>query len=145
MVQRTSFDIFMSASRINKLFLDMLKTEFDRMRVADITGVQAVILYNIGLSKISVGDIIHRGYYIGSNVSYNLKKMLDSGYIEQHVSDHDKRLIQIKLSKKGVDFYDKIRKRIAENSSLSPAGNVMTTYQNMESFERFLAGNNIHQ
>ncbi|WP_231159087.1 winged helix DNA-binding protein [Candidatus Gromoviella agglomerans] len=102
----------MSASRINKLFLDVLKFELDKMNITDITSVQAVILYNIGRSKLSVGDIISKGYYIGSNVSYNIKKMIDAQYILQEISEYDKRINQIQLTEKGMDLYEKIHEKI---------------------------------
>lgn len=101
----TYFDLFTQSSRINKAFLDLLKSILDNSKVFDITPIQSIILYNIGENCISVGDITHKGYYIGSNVSYNLKRMIEMDYIATEESDHDKRLTQIKLTEKGLNLY----------------------------------------
>jgi DNA-binding MarR family transcriptional regulator len=138
MIKRNYFDLFMSASRINKLFLDFLKSELDKMNINDINGTQAVVLYNIGTSKISVGDIISKGYYVGSNVSYNLKKMIESDYITQEISEHDKRLIHIKLTDKGLNLYNLIQDRISSGD----ANTVDSILKKMSSFEKTLSSLN---
>lgn len=101
----TYFDLFAQSSRINKAFLDLLKSILDTAKIFDITPIQSIILYNIGENRISVGDITHKGYYIGSNVSYNLKRMIKMDYVATEESDHDKRLTQIKLTEKGLSLY----------------------------------------
>ena len=87
--------------RLHRRFLDVLKAEIDRSGRADVNSVQALILYNIGDDEITVGDLTNRGYYLGSNVSYNIKQLSKNGYIEQERSPHDRRAIRVRLSAKG--------------------------------------------
>lgn len=94
--------------RIYKLFLDVLKVQLKKWNVVDINNVQALIIYQIGKDKIAIGELIRRGYYLGSNVSYNLKKMISTGYVEQTKSDFDKRSNFIRLTKKGMSLFEKL-------------------------------------
>ena len=73
--------------RLHRLLLDVIKDEFDRQGGADLNSVQALLLYNIGESELTAGELKTRGYYLGSNVSYNLKKLVDMGYIHYKRSD----------------------------------------------------------
>lgn len=102
------FDSVVRIERLHRLFLEVLKIELDSMKVRDINNVQCLILYNIGELSLSVGELTQRGYYLGSNVSYNLKKMVSNGYIAQEPSIHDKRSSNVKLSEKGLELYKKI-------------------------------------
>ena len=79
----------------------MLKVELERAGYLDINNVQSMILHNIGDSELTVGELTIRGYYLGSNVSYNVKKMVENGYLNQERSIHDKRSVRVKLSDKG--------------------------------------------
>ncbi|MDR1982572.1 MAG: winged helix DNA-binding protein [Holosporaceae bacterium] len=94
--------------RLHRLFLEVIKCELDNLKVDDINNVQALVLYNLGGEQISIGELTTRGCYLGSNVSYNLKKMVQYGYIEQVTSKHDKRSYMIKLSSKGMALCKKI-------------------------------------
>ncbi len=67
--------------RLHRLLLDVIKNDFDRLGGADLNSVQALLLYNIGDAELTAGELKTRGYYLGSNVSYNLKKLVDMGYI----------------------------------------------------------------
>mgnify|MGYP000038017116 CR=1 FL=1 len=99
------YDTIQMIERLHRYFLDVVKIELDRKGVEDINNVQAMILYNIGHDTMTVGELTHRGYYLGSNVSYNVKKMSENGYIEQERSVHDKRSIRVKLTAKGTELY----------------------------------------
>lgn len=99
------YDSIQMIERLHRYFLDVVKMELDRKHVEDINNVQAMILYNIGMDTMTVGELTHRGYYLGSNVSYNVKKMSENGYIEQERSVHDKRSIRVKLTEKGQGLY----------------------------------------
>ena len=90
--------------RLHRHFLDVLKVELDKKGIQDINNVQSMILYNIGHDELTVGELTIRGYYLGSNVSYNVKKMVENGYLEQERSVHDKRSIRVKLSEKGLEL-----------------------------------------
>ena len=89
--------------RLHRLLLDVIKDEFDRVGGSDINSVQALLLYNIGASELTAGELKSRGYYLGSNVSYNLKKLVDMGYIHYKRSDTDRRSVRVSLTEKGKD------------------------------------------
>ena len=94
--------------RLHRQFLEVVKGEIDRLGVRDINNIQALILYNIGKDELTVGELTHRGYYLGSNVSYNVRKMVENGYLIQERSTHDRRSIRVRLSEKGMDVSDKV-------------------------------------
>jgi DNA-binding MarR family transcriptional regulator len=98
------FESIQLIERLHRYFLDVVKTELDRKGLQDINNVQAMILHNIGRDEMTVGELTLRGYYLGSNVSYNVKKMTENGYITQERSVHDKRSIRVKLTAKGTDL-----------------------------------------
>ncbi len=89
--------------RLHRLLLDVIKNEFDRVGGADLNSVQALLLYNIGDSELTAGELKSRGYYLGSNVSYNLKKLVDMGYIHYKRSETDKRMVRVSLTEKGKE------------------------------------------
>lgn len=93
------------ADRVYRLFMESVKYELKRLEVNDINNVQAIILYNIGEDRLTIGDLIQRKYYLGSNVTYNLHKMVDAGYVDQVQSDFDKRSSYVSLTEKGRDLY----------------------------------------
>src|ERR1700722_11651144 len=94
--------------RLHRQFLDVLKLELDRKGIQDINNVQSMILYNIGHDEMTVGELTIRGYYLGSNVSYNVKKMVENDYLVQERSVHDKRSIRVRLSDKGRNLCDQL-------------------------------------
>ncbi len=71
------YDAIQLIERLHRHFLDVLKVELDRKGIQDINNVQSMILYNIGHDELTVGELTIRGYYLGSNVSYNVKKMVE--------------------------------------------------------------------
>jgi len=87
--------------RLHRRLLDVVKDEFDRKGRADINAVQALLLFNIGDKELSAGELRTRGYYIGSNVSYNLKKLVEIGFLDHQRSRVDRRSVRIKLTEKG--------------------------------------------
>jgi DNA-binding MarR family transcriptional regulator len=88
--------------RLHRQFLEVVRTELDSLGVQDINNVQALILFNIGGAELTVGELTLRGCYLGSNVSYNVKKMVENGYLIQERSAHDRRSIRVRLSQKGL-------------------------------------------
>lgn len=94
--------------RLHRRFLDVIKAELDRLRVDDINNVQTLILYNISSERMTISELTNRGYYLGSNVSYNIKKLVENDYLMQEKSPHDKRAVRIKLSEKGLALTGKI-------------------------------------
>ena len=91
--------------RLHRRLLDVVKDEFDRRGRTDINAVQALLLYNMGDSELTAGELRSRGYYLGSNVSYNLKKMVDAGYIHHERSDADRRSVRVRLTDKGREVH----------------------------------------
>jgi DNA-binding MarR family transcriptional regulator len=89
--------------RLHRRLLDLIKDEFDRMGWDDINPVQALLMFNIGDSELTAGELRSRGYYLGSNVSYNLKKLVETGYIFQERSRTDRRSVRIRLTPKGEE------------------------------------------
>jgi DNA-binding MarR family transcriptional regulator len=87
--------------RLHRRLLDVIKDEFDRRSRADINSVQALLLYSIGEKELTAGELRTRGYYLGSNVSYNLKKLVEMGFLDHQRSRIDRRSVRIKLTDKG--------------------------------------------
>src|SRR5438067_1398074 len=92
--------------RLHRRLLDVIKDEFDRRGRADINAVQALLLFNIGDKELTAGELRTRGYYLGSNVSYNLKKLVEMGFLDHQRSRVDRRSVRIKLTEKGRDVRD---------------------------------------
>lgn len=87
--------------RLHRRMLDVVKMRLEETGRTDINSVQALLVYNIGDNEMTAGELRTRGYYLGSNVSYNLKKLVEMGYIEQERSEHDRRSTRVRLSEKG--------------------------------------------
>lgn len=94
--------------RMHRRFLDVVRLEMGRQGVRDISPVQITMLSNIGTEEISVRDLIERGYYLGSNASYNLKQLVEAGYVEREVSARDRRSARLKATAKGLDVLAKL-------------------------------------
>ena len=94
--------------RMHRRFLDVVRLELGRVGVRDISPVQVMMLGNIGGEKISVRDLIERGYYLGSNASYNLKQLVEGGYVERTSSTRDRRSAHLTLTAKGQDVLTKL-------------------------------------
>jgi Transcriptional regulators len=89
--------------RLHRRLLDVIKDEFDREGRTDVNAVQALLLFNIGDSELTAGELRTRGYYLGSNVSYNLKKLVEMGYIHHQRSRMDRRSVRVSLTPKGQE------------------------------------------
>ena len=90
--------------RMHRQFLEVLKAELDRLEIRDINNVQALILYNIGTDELTVGELTLRGYYLGSNVSYNVKKLTENGFLKHERSPHDRRSVRVSLTEKALQL-----------------------------------------
>ncbi len=89
--------------RLHRLLLDVVKDEFERLGRSDVNAIQALLLYNIGDAELTAGELTGRGYYLGSNVSYNLKKLVQAGYIHHERSTTDRRAVRVSLTAKGQE------------------------------------------
>ncbi|PZN55442.1 MAG: MarR family transcriptional regulator [Proteobacteria bacterium] len=92
--------------RLHRRLLDVIKDEFDRNGRSDINAIQALLLFNIGDAELTAGELRSRGYYLGSNVSYNLKKLVELGFINHQRSRIDRRSVRISLTPKGQEVAD---------------------------------------
>ncbi|QQP92592.1 MarR family winged helix-turn-helix transcriptional regulator [Skermanella rosea] len=136
------YDSILLIERLHRHFLEVLKTELDRLGIQDINNVQSLILYNIGDDELTVGELTARGYYLGSNVSYNVKKMVENGYLGQERSPHDRRSVRVRLSDKGLDLRDKISNMFERQiKALDKAGlsdeELIKANETMRKLERF--------
>lgn len=128
--------------RLHRRFLDVVKSELDRLKVEDINNVQTLILYNIGGDQLTVGELTNRGYYLGTNVSYNVKHLVETGYLLQEKAPHDKRSTRVKLSEKGAALVQKmdalIERNVADLDKRSPGLAFLTdANKSMHNLERF--------
>jgi DNA-binding MarR family transcriptional regulator len=129
--------------RLHRRLLDVIKDEFDRMGRDDVNSVQALLLFNIGGSELTAGELRTRGYYLGSNVSYNLKKMVEGGYVKHERSRIDRRSVRVSLTEKGraiADVIDRLYERhmrsIEQVGGIGP-GEFRTLNKSLHRLERF--------
>ena len=87
--------------RLHRLLLDVIKDEFERLAILEINSVQALLLFNIGENEVTAGELKSRGYYQGSNVSYNLKKLVELGFMHHQRSEIDRRSVRVRLTESG--------------------------------------------
>ena len=87
--------------RLHRLLLDVIKDEFERLGILEINAVQALLLFNVGDNEVTAGELKSRGYYQGSNVSYNLKKLVENGYMHHQRCEIDRRSVRVRLTESG--------------------------------------------
>ena len=135
-------EVISLVERLHRHFLEVVKLELDGLGVHDINNVQGLMLFNIGDAEMTVGELTLRGCYLGSNVSYNVKKMVENGYLVQERSVHDRRSIHVKLTDKGRALRDQLsgmHRRHIEMLSQTAIGeddlqNVIVTLKRLERF-----------
>src|ERR1700749_4423175 len=111
--------------RLHRQLLDVIKDELDRRDEREINSVQALLLFNVGDQELTAGELRSRGHYLGSNVSYNLKKLVEAGYIHHERSEADRRSVLVRLTQKGEDVRDMLKELFERHlGSLGPVGNV---------------------
>lgn len=118
------YEAVLLVERVHRHFLEVVKTDLDRQSVQDINNVQALILHNIGTDEMTVGELTARGYYLGSNVSYNVKKMVENNYLIQERSPHDRRSVRVKLSEKGLALDKRITEQLDKQIGDLPAAQI---------------------
>ncbi|HRJ13148.1 MAG TPA: MarR family transcriptional regulator [Alphaproteobacteria bacterium] len=142
MSQQSYQEIIHRVERLHRRFLDVLSIELVKFGIEDINNVQALIAYNIGPDTLTVGELTARGYYLGSNVSYNLKKLVEAEYIVNERSAHDKRSVRVKLSDKGIvlrrnmsEMFQRHVDKLAEaDLSADQLGDIENKLANVEAF-----------
>ncbi|MDZ3836523.1 MAG: MarR family transcriptional regulator [Rhodospirillales bacterium] len=108
-VKKEYLELTRLIERLHRRFLDLIRAELNRLGIRDINSVQALLLANIGDEQIAIRDLVERGYYQGSNISYNVKKLAEMGYLEQERSTHDRRSVSIRLTQKALSVVGNIR------------------------------------
>src|ERR1700732_3666184 len=142
-VQPLYLEALTLVERLHRRLLDVIKEEFDRRGRADINSVQALLLYNIGDKELTAGELRTRGYYLGSNVSYNMKKLVEMGFLDHQRSRIDRRSVRIKLTDKGrevreiVDgLYQKHVRTVEQVGGINP-DEFSTLNKSLHRLERF--------
>ena len=116
-MKKKYLSIVSAIERIHRLYLDLIGAELERLGINDLNNVQALLLYNIGERTLSVGEICARGYYLGTNISYNLRKLAQVGYVEQASAIHDRRASLTKLTKKGSQLCKNIDEALIKHAT----------------------------
>lgn len=109
-------DALTLVERLHRLLLDVIKDEFERVGLLEINAVQALLLFNVGDNEVTAGELKSRGYYQGSNVSYNLKKLVDMGYMHHQRSEIDRRSVRVRLTEKGRGVRDMVSRLFATHA-----------------------------
>ena len=142
-VQPLYLEALTLVERLHRRLLDVIKDEFDRRGRSDINSVQALLLYNIGDKELTAGELRTRGYYLGSNVSYNLKKLVEMGFLDHQRSRVDRRSVRIRLTSKGQEvrhiveaLYDKHVKTVEQVGGIS-TDEFATLNKSLHRLERF--------
>ena len=129
--------------RLHRLLLDVIKDEFERLGVLEINPVQALLLFNVGEKEVTAGELKSRGYYQGSNVSYNLKKLVDLGYMHHQRCEIDRRSVRVKLTPKGREVQAIMKNLFRQHGEKVQsvqgldAATVMETTKTLARLERF--------
>lgn len=129
--------------RLHRLLLDVIKDEFERLAILEINSVQALLLFNIGENEVTAGELKTRGYYQGSNVSYNLKKLVELGYMHHQRSEIDRRSVRVRLTEKGravrgllADLFSRHAEAMERRNLIDASGmdDINTSLRRMERF-----------
>jgi len=144
-VRHSYYEAVLLIERVHRHFLEVVKTDLDQQGIQDINNVQALILHNIGTDEMTVGELTARGYYLGSNVSYNVKKMHENGYLVQERSPHDRRSVRVKLSEKGLVLHKRMGEQLEKQVASLEKGNISAeeltkTNDILRKLERFWTG-----
>ncbi|HZD26192.1 MAG TPA: winged helix DNA-binding protein [Alphaproteobacteria bacterium] len=102
-------DVVLLVERLHRRFLDIVRLELQRRNIREINAPQALVLANIGDSEVLIRDLIERGYYLGPNITYCIRKLVDYGYLEQRRDEHDKRAVRVWLTEKGRELVPSVR------------------------------------
>jgi len=108
--------------RIHRLFMDMIKIDLQELDIHDINNVQSIMLFHIGDTELTMGELTSRGVYIGSNLAYNVKKMVESGYLTQEHSLYDRRVSYVCLTEKGRKLREELTMVHRRRIDLPPQG-----------------------
>ena len=135
-------EVISLVERLHRHFLEVVKLELEGLGIHDINNVQGMMLFNIGEAEMTVGELTLRGCYLGSNVSYNVKKMVENGYLARQRSLHDKRSIHVRLTQKGIRLRDSLSEMHRRHAEMLPqaalnAEDLQTAGVTLRRLERF--------
>ena len=117
------------AERLHRQFLDVIEVELRRHGIADINGVQGLMLFNIGEDEPSVGEVIKRGYYLGTNATYNIHKAVEAGYLIHERSTTDRRAFRVKLSPRGKALWRIVDAMVTRQSDALLGSEISAEFQ----------------
>ncbi|MCT4607761.1 MAG: winged helix DNA-binding protein [Pelagimonas sp.] len=120
-------DALSLVERLHRLLLDVIKDEFERLGIIDVNAVQALLLFNIGENEVTAGELKSRGYYQGSNVSYNLKKLVEMGYMHHQRCEIDRRSVRVRLTQRGREIRDVVTDLFARHADGLQSKNVLSS------------------
>ena len=124
-LRRLYLEALQLVERLHRRLQDVVKDEFDRSGRDDINAVQAILLFNIGDNELTAGELRSRGFYLGSNVSYNVKKLAQEGFIHHRKSSADKRSVRISLTEKGREVAETVEQLYERHvSSIEAVGGI---------------------
>ena len=129
--------------RLHRLLLDVIKDEFERLGILEINAVQALLLFNIADNELTAGELRSRGYYQGSNVSYNLKKLVDNGFMHHQRCEIDRRSVRVRLTESGRSVHRVVADLLERHSmALEPdplvgADRIIAMNKALQRVERF--------
>ena len=132
-----------SVERLHRLLLDVIKDEFERLGILEINAVQALLLFNIADNEVTAGELRSRGYYQGSNVSYNLKKLVDNGFMHHQRCEIDRRSVRVRLTEKGREVHGVVSTLLEghaaglEPDPLVGGANILTMNKALQRVERY--------
>ena len=117
-MRNSYYNLIVKIEKIHRMFLDQLKSELESLKLRDVSNIQASILYNIGTDEININTLMEREYYLGSNVSYNMRKLTENGYVVQKNDLYDRRQTVVNLSQKGMELYKHLDKIFMNHQDL---------------------------
>jgi len=124
--------------RLHRRYLDVLRIELSRLAVDDINAVQALLLLNLRSDEVTIRELVDRGYYVGSNVTYNVKQLVEAGYVDQQRSERDKRSIKIRTTEKGNALCERLADMESRHSESLQRQSNGTDYDSVRALMRSL-------
>lgn len=95
------FGLMAQIQRIHRHYMDLIKQGLTEARAQSLTSAQGLLICKLGDGPLTVGRLSSRCYHLGSSLTYNLKKLVNAGYIEQIPFPHDRRSSLVSLTSKG--------------------------------------------
>src|SRR5258708_14733508 len=140
-VQESYLETIRLTERLHRQFLEVVKNELEGLGIEDLNNVQSLILFNIGKNEYTVGELTGPVYYLGSNVSYNVRKMVEHGYLDQERSTHDHRSSHVRRTAEGqatsgktAALYDRQVSALAASETAEELDSANGAYKRLERF-----------